>query len=156
MSKMQNNFSAFIAICILSLTACATQNSQTASAALSNVKEAVAQQNEIEDKWGIRVLSLRLTSANYMLDFRYHVSDVDKASAIVTRKIKPHIIVERTGRKLLVPVAAKLGPLRQSPKFIKPDKNYFVFFANPGAAVKSGDKVTVVMGDATIKHLVVE
>lgn len=156
MSKMQYHFRTLVVIYILSLTACATQNSQTAYTSRSDVKETATLQDEIEDKWGIRVLSIRLTSASYMLDFRYHVLDVEKASAIVTRKIKPHIVVERTGRKLFVPVAAKLGPLRQSPKFIQPDKNYFVFFANPGGAVKPGDKVTVVMGDATIEHLMVE
>lgn len=162
MMNTQYNVTTFLAVCILSLSACATQNSQIESAenaeakAVAEAEKAVAQQDEIEDKYGIRVLSIRLSAANYMLDFRYHVSDVEKAQAILTRKIKPHVIIEDSGRKLVVPVSAKLGPLRQSPKYIKPNKNYFAFFANPAGAVKSGDKVTVVMGEAKIEHLVVQ
>ena len=162
MMNTQYNLNAFLLVCALSLSACATQNSQTESDENAEVKsvatpgKAVAQQDEIEEKWGIRVLSIRLTAANYMLDFRYRVSDTEKAEAIITRKIKPHVIIEDSGRKLVVPVAAKLGPLRTSPKYLKKDKNYFTFFANPGGDVKSGDKVTVVMGDAIIEHLVVQ
>ncbi|MFV2058112.1 MAG: hypothetical protein ACC707_16725 [Thiohalomonadales bacterium] len=112
--------------------------------------------SEIEGKLGIEILSLRLTSANYMLDFRYRIKDVEKATPFLERKLKPHVIVERSGRKLLIPVSGKLGPLRTSPKFVKVNKNYFVFFANPGRDVKSGDKVTVVIGEAKLEHLVVE
>ena len=162
MMNTQYSLSAFLAVCILSLSACATQNNQIESAdnaeskAVAEADKTVAQQDEIEDKYGIRVLSIRLSAANYMLDFRYHVSDVEKAEAILTRKIKPHVIIEDSGRKLVVPVYAKLCTLRPSPKYIETKKKYFAFFANPEGAVKSGDKVTVVMGEAKIEHLVVQ
>jgi len=110
----------------------------------------------IEEELGIKIVSLRLTAANYMLDFRYKILDVEKAKPFLERRLKPHIIIERSGRKLVVPVSSKLGPLRTSPKFVKLDKNYFVFFANPGGDVKQGDKVSVVMGDAKLEHLVVQ
>ena len=108
------------------------------------------------EPWGIRVIGIRRTAADYMLDFRFRMLDPEKAAAIMDRKIKPHLIVEKNGRKLQVPVSAKIGPLRQSPKFAKVDRNYFMFFANPGRDVKAGDKVTLVIGDFKHEHIVVE
>jgi hypothetical protein len=105
---------------------------------------------------GIKVLSIRRTASDYMLDFRYRVLDAEKAAALMDRKIMPKLIIEETGRMLQVPVSSKLGPLRQSPKYAKNDTNYFMFFANPGRAVKAGDKVTIVIGDFRVEHLVVE
>ena len=102
------------------------------------------------------MIGIRRTAADYMLDFRYRMLDPEKAAAIMDRKIKPQLIIESTGRKLQVPVSAKIGPIRQSPKFAKADRNYFMIFANPGRAVKAGDKVTVVIGDFKAEHLVVE
>ncbi len=106
--------------------------------------------------WGIRVLGVRRTSADYILEFRYRVLDAEKAAYLMNRKIKPELIVQKSGRKLQVPVSSKIGPLRQSPKFTKINRNYFMFFANPGRTVKAGDKVTVVIGDFSVKDLVVE
>lgn len=108
-----------------------------------------------EEQWGVRVLGIHRTAAGYMLDFRYKVLDADKASSILNRKLKPELIVESDGRKLRIPVTSKLGPLRQSAVHVKEDRNYFMFFANPGKLVKSGDKVTVVIGDFKVEHLTV-
>lgn len=106
--------------------------------------------------WGIRIIGVRRTAADYMLDFRYRVLDAEKAAYLMDRKIKPQLIVEKNGRKLEVPVSSKIGPLRQSPKFVKANRNYFMFFANPGRSVRAGDRVTVVIGDFEAEHLVVE
>jgi hypothetical protein len=108
------------------------------------------------ERWGIKVIGIRRTAADYMLDFRYTVLDPQKMTMLMDRKIKPHLIVERTGQKLQVPISAKIGPLRQAAKFAKAGRNYFVFFANPGRTVKKGDRVSIVIGDFTAKHLVVE
>lgn len=118
------------------------------------------QQNEmaqqaLEQKWGVRVIGVRRTAANYMLDFRYRILDKNKAAEIMNRRIKPKLIVEKDGSTLFVPVTSKLGPLRQSAKFVKENKNYFMFFANPGKHVKRGDLVTVQIGDFKIEHVVV-
>lgn len=108
-----------------------------------------------EDQWGVRILGIHTTAAGYMLDFRYRVVDAKKATPILNRKIKPELIVENDGRKLRVPVTSKLGPLRQSAKHVQEDRNYFMFFANPGRHVKKGDKVSVVIGDFKVSNLTV-
>ena len=109
-----------------------------------------------EEKHGVRVIGIRRTAANYMLDFRYRILDKHKVAELMDRKIKPQLLVEKNGAILMVPVTSKLGPLRQSAKFAKENKNYFMFFANPGRSVKPGDLVTVTIGDFKKEHIVVQ
>ncbi|HEY5604276.1 MAG TPA: hypothetical protein VIM41_14330 [Gammaproteobacteria bacterium] len=107
------------------------------------------------EEWGVQVLGLRPTADGYMLDFRYRVLDAKKAAELVNRKVKPYLHVEKDGSTLMVPVTSKLGPLRQSAQYAKENRNYFMFFANPNKHVKSGDQVTLVIGDFKVEHLVV-
>jgi len=110
----------------------------------------------LEEKWGIRILSIRQSANGYMLDFRYRVIDSGKASLLLSRKEKPYLIDQASGARFMVPSAPKVGPLRQTA--IKPiaDRNYFILFANPGKYVKPGNKVTVVIGEFRVQNLVVE
>ncbi|MEW8048557.1 MAG: hypothetical protein AB2805_18900, partial [Candidatus Thiodiazotropha sp.] len=68
--------------------------------------------NEIEDKWGIRLVSLRLTAAGYMIDFRFRVLNVEKSKNFFDQRVKPHLVVERSNAKLPIPMAAKVGAFR--------------------------------------------
>ena len=110
----------------------------------------------LEERWGIKILSIRQSANGYMLDFRYRVSDPDKASLLLGRKDKPYLVDQASGAKFMVPSAPKIGPLRQTS--VKPiaGRNYFILFANPGKYVKPGNKVTVVIGEFKAENLVVE
>lgn len=114
------------------------------------------QEPSLEEKWGIKILSIRQSANGYMLDFRYRVIDPDKASLLLSRKEKPYLIDQVSGARFMVPSAPKVGPLRQTA--IKPiaDRNYFILFANPGKYVKPGNRVTVVIGEFRVQNLVVE
>ena len=120
----------------------------------SKSKEQV--ESSLEEKWGIRILSIRQSANGYMLDFRYRVIDPDKASALLNRKDKPYLIDQASGARLMVPSAPKVGPLRQTSVKPIPNRNYFILFANPGKYVKPGNHVTVVIGDFKAENLVVE
>ncbi|MET0061388.1 MAG: hypothetical protein ABW176_03740 [Candidatus Thiodiazotropha endolucinida] len=113
--------------------------------------------NEIADKWGIRLISLRLTAAGYMIDFRFRVLNVEKSKNFFDQRIKPHLVVERSNAKLPIPMAAKVGAFRTTNRGqnIKPNKTYYMVFGNPDAHVKSGEKVTMVIGDFKAEHLIV-
>jgi hypothetical protein len=143
--------SIVMACVVTGVAGCATQSQQAAEQ-----QQASQQKQQLEEQWGVEVQSVRLTAADYMLDFRYRVLDVDKAAPILDRRIKPHVVVERTGVKLQVPISSKLGALRQAQTHPKADYNYYVFFANPARHVKRGDLITVVVGDFTAEHLAVE
>lgn len=117
-----------------------------------------AQQQALEETWGIRVEGLLLSSAGYMLDFRYRVVAPEKAVRIMDRKLKPYLINERTGQASIVPSPPKIGALRQTLETGLPPagKVAFIFFANPGRALKSGELATLVIGDCRIEHVRVQ
>ncbi len=152
--------SVVLACVLTGVAGCATQSQQVArqSIAEQNISDEhiALQQQQVEDQWGVEIQGVRLTAAEYMLDFRYRVLDSDKAAPILDRHIKPHVIVERTGVKLQVPISSKVGPLRQVQTHPQAGRNYTTLFANPSRHVKRGDLITVVVGDFSVEHLAVE
>ena len=112
---------------------------------------------ELAENWGVEVLGMRLTAANMMLDFRFHVIDADKALTLFDHRIKPYIIADRSQIKLPVPMAAKVGAFRPTNrgKNITSGRNYYMIFGNPDRHVKQGETVTVVIGDFMIESLIV-
>ena len=112
--------------------------------------------SRIEDEWGVEVLGIRRIAAGYMLDFRYRVLDAEKAAPILDRRITAYVKVAKTGTRLLVPQAPKLGSMRQTTFAVKADRNYFIVFANPAQTVGVGDQVSVVVGDFQTGNLTVQ
>ncbi|NLF38305.1 hypothetical protein GX586_02600 [bacterium] len=118
---------------------------------------ATAEQNAVlRDKWGVEIYSLRMSQAGYIVDFRYRVLDPAKAATLGSPENRPYLVDHVSGTTLRVPTTPKIGPLRQSATQLKPDKVYFVLFANPAKEVKSGSKVTVVIGDFRVEGLTVQ
>ena len=115
------------------------------------------QAKQLAAQWGVKLLSLRLSAAGFMMDFRFRVLDADKASPLFDHRNKPYVVVENSNARLPVPMAAKVGAFRPTNrgKNIKADKNYYIMFANPDRHVKAGEKVTLVIGDFKIEGLTV-
>ena len=109
----------------------------------------------LKQKWGVEIVGICLSANGYMLDFRYHVADSEKASPLFTWKVKPYLVDQASGAKFLVPNPPKVGSLR-STRRPESNRNYFMLFANPGQFIKKGSKVTIVMGDFKAENLVVE
>lgn len=127
-------------------------------APFSSVEMDPEQARNLAERWGVKVLGMRLTSAGYMLDFRFRVLDAEKALPLFDHRIKPFVLAEHSQVKLPVPMAAKVGALRPTNrgKNIKPDKNYYMIFGNPDSYLKPGQKVSVVIGDFRAEHLTVQ
>lgn len=115
------------------------------------------QAKQLAEQWGVKLLSLRLSTAGYMMDFRFRVLDADKALPLFDYRNKPYVVVDRSKARLPVPMAAKIGAFRPTNrgKNIVADKNYYMMFANPDQHVKAGDKVTLIIGDFKVDHLTV-
>lgn len=109
-----------------------------------------------EIQWGIRLQGIRLSAAGNLLDFRYRILDVDKAQPLMDQKSQPYLVDQITGSRMSVPTTPTVGSLRQSS--IKPliNRTYFVLFANPGKKIKTGDKVTVAIGQFRVEDIIVE
>lgn len=106
-------------------------------------------------EWGIEIMYVRQTAAGYMLEFRYKVVDAKKAQALFERQVKPMLIHAETGARFIVPTPAKTGALRNS----NPPKDghtYWMFFANPGQFVKTGEYVSIEIGDFVVENLEVK
>jgi hypothetical protein len=131
------------------LGACATASTAAAGAG--------AEQGEVGAVCGIRVEALRLSAAGYILDFRYRVVDPAKAAPLLDGKQRPYLLDVR-GAKLGVPDTPILGSLRQTQRNgkVSTDHSYFILFANPARYLRSGDGVTLVVGDAKLPGLTVE
>jgi hypothetical protein len=104
---------------------------------------------------GVVIESLRATAAGYMLDLRLRVLEPRRAAALLARRLEPRLVTA-DGVVLSVPVAPKLGALRQTALAAKPDGRYFVLFANPGQRVRRGDRVSVELGELLAREVAVE
>ena len=115
------------------------------------------QATRLAKQWGVQLLSLQLSAAGYMMDFRFRVLDAEKALPLFDHRIKPYVVVERSNARLPVPMAAKIGSFRTTNRGgnIKADRNYYMLFANPDRHVKAGDKVSMAIGDFKVDRLTV-
>jgi hypothetical protein len=109
----------------------------------------------VEDP-GIRVQSLRLTAADYMIDLRFRVTDPERAAPFFSRRTELQLVDPVSGARLAVPNTPKLGKLRQVARKDMPDRSYFMLFANPGRYLKAGSQVVLVAGDTRIGQFTVE
>jgi len=112
----------------------------------------------LEDQWGVRPASIRLTASDYFVDFRYKIIDPEKSKAVLSRSKENrevYLLVQKTGKKFPVPVT-KVGPLRSTTLSPKKGRQYTILFSNVGKSIKKGDKVSVVIGKFKAENLTVE
>ena len=109
----------------------------------------------IEQRWGVKLQGIHVTAAGHMLDFRFQVTDVDKAAPLMDTKNKPTVTIEASGIKLEVPNTPRIGSLRQTSKQVKLGMIFTILFANPGKMVATGQKLAVHIGDFFVEHITV-
>ena len=140
----------FFMLLFFSVTACFDKNTDEK---IINVEVSA---ESIKEKWGVDEFSVHETSAGYMLDIRYRVTDTTKAKPLFERKLRPFVVEEDSGIRYGVPASPKVGYLRQTSSNLKKNKIYFLMIANPGKRIKKGNKITLIIGDFKIEHLIVE
>ena len=141
--------SQILIFCVIFLAFAAPLLAQT------EVKQTNTTKATLEETWGIELLGIRSTAANYMLDFRYRVLDAEKAKPLFRRKARPQVIDQTSGAKVGVFSSPKTGPMRSSDT-PQVDRNYFIMFANPGRYIEVGSKVTVVIDDFKVENMTVQ
>ena len=149
---------ALLALCMIDARVeAAGRNDQPASepGSTSPTRRHPRLKTRMKNEWGVEVLFVRPMSAGYMLEFRYRVLDAEKASPLFERQTKPVLTHVESGATMIVPTPAKTGALRNSNMPIE-GRTYWMFFANPAKFVKSGDHVTIEIGDFAARNLIVE
>ncbi len=145
------------ALILLAGCASAPQARTTAAAeraVLSVVAAPPASANSAES--GIEVVWIHRTAHGHMLDFRYRVTDPERAKELLTRGTVAYLVHEPSGAKLGVPNMPKVGSLRQSTMEPEKGRVYFMIFSANGLAVKHGDRVDVVFGKYRFDNLTVQ
>jgi hypothetical protein len=104
----------------------------------------------IESRFGIRITQIGLTADGGMLDMRFVA--IDPALAMQLEhgsKVRMRLVVE-DGNKLLnsEAMAPHGGALHAG-------STYFTLFRNDGGLLQRGSKVTLLIGDLRLQHLVV-
>jgi len=105
--------------------------------------------------WGVDSIHVKAVESGELIKFSYRVLDADKAKALNDKDNQPSMFVPALHAKLVIPSLEKVGQLRQA-STPEPGRVYWMAFSNPGATVKRGDRVTVVIGQFHIDGLVVE
>jgi hypothetical protein len=108
------------------------------------------------EAYGIEVVRIKPALDGLMLDLRYRITDEAKAMATLQRNTPLSLVDQATGEVLQVPNMAKVGRMRNVPGPNDAGKLLWIFFGNPGGVVKTGSKVTFVIGDVKIKDITVE
>ena len=118
--------------------------SQTASI---NQDEVIA---AIEDQYGIHITMVAVTAGGGVVDFRFQVVDPEKANNYMHGEFNdlPVLFVENDG--------TRIEP-REHTHHVNYEfgRTYYTIYRNPGGAVERGSRITAVLGDLQLKHIVV-
>jgi hypothetical protein len=106
-------------------------------------------------RWGIDDVHVRSTASGSVIRFSYRVVDAEKARVLNDKNAHPYMIVKKSGAKLEVPTAEKVGQLRQTAP-AENGREYWMVFTNLGRTLKPGDHVDVVIATFRGEELVVE
>lgn len=105
--------------------------------------------------WGIDHLKLDATASGGLLRFSYRVVDSDKAAVLNDKKKDPYLLVEKTGTKLGLQTAERVGQLRQTAT-PQNGRTYWMIFGNSGHLAGPGDRGDIVIGTFRAYGLFVE
>ena len=146
-----------LSACIGFAVCCNCKSVSAHSAVFPNMSSIAQKQiSSAREANGIKVERITYAVGGMKLDLRYKVTDIKKARQIFTNKTPLALIDQATGRVLGVPNMPKVGRLRQVPTQDEAWRVYWIMFDNPGALVKRGGKVTLLVGDVKIKDIIVD
>jgi len=105
---------------------------------------------DLSQRSGVRITQVAVTGGGGLLDLRFEVLDPAKAHAVHDARTPPALVDERTG----LVVNRLLMNHAHSGEF-KPAVTYYLIFENTGNWVGRGSRVTVLLGNAQVEHVVV-
>ena len=105
--------------------------------------------------WGIDNLKLEPTASGGLIRFSYRVVESDKAQVLNDKNKDPYLLVEKTGTRLALQTAERVGQLRQV-STPENGRTYWMIFGNSSHLVKPGDRVDIAIGTFHAYGLFVE
>ena len=117
----------------------------------SGSEPSAASQSAFEEATGVQLVRITVSAGGGMLDLRYRIMDPDKAAIVHDKKKPPTIVDEATGRSASQSWMPHHGG--GEPKFAV---TYYELIYNPDGIIKRGDRVTLVIGDTRLAHVIVQ
>lgn len=109
----------------------------------------------VEEQWGLRIVRLAVVADGGIIDLRYQVLDPAKAEPVLDPTQPAFLQEESTGQVVSTARLPKIGELRQKLQQSNPDRVYFMGFGNSGGIIKSGSRVSLILGGYRLEQLVV-
>ena len=99
---------------------------------------------------GVKITQVAVTGDGGLVDLRFKVVDPDRANAVHDPATPPAVVDEESGLVVheLLMNHSHTGPY-------KAGVTYYLVFNNPGNWVHHGSRVSVMLGNAQVEHLVV-
>lgn len=111
----------------------------------------------IEEKYGVRFTQIGVTADGGMVDVRYKILDPDKAMALMGgmsgmggEDASPTLLVE--GANVTIENAEVMS-MKQLPE---PNSVQFILYANPKGIVVPGTRLTIIVGNLRLEHVVAQ
>lgn len=106
---------------------------------------------EIEERFGVRVTGIHLLARHGLVDLRYRVVDAGKAKNFGHyTETSPLLIAEDSGRKVEVTI---MGLHNHR---VETGRVYYILYRNTADALDPGSRVTVKIGDLSLRHVPVQ
>jgi hypothetical protein len=123
---------------------------QTAAKVPVSWQRPVVSKGALAERSGVKLTQVAVTGDGGLVDVRYQVFDPDKANTLHEDATPPALVDEQTG--LLV---SQLLMGHSHHGAYKVGVTYYLVFENPGNLVHRGAKVSVLLGNAQVEHVVV-
>jgi hypothetical protein len=104
---------------------------------------------ELPNRLGVRLTQVASTGGGGLIDLRFQVVDPEKAAAIHDAETPPAIVDERSGLFIddLLMGHSHSGAYKTA-------VSYYLIFENDGNLLHPGSRVTVLLGDVQVEHVV--
>lgn len=113
-------------------------------------EDPLQRQQAFMEETGIRILHVGLLAGGSMLDLSYQVVDPDKAVIVHDDEYPPGFLVEATGQIINT-------PYHDHADFDAHHAvTYHELIMNPAGVLKPGDKITVLVGQSRLEHIIVQ
>jgi hypothetical protein len=105
---------------------------------------------ELAQHSGVTITQVAVTGQGGLVDLRFKVVDPDLAASLHDEATPPALVEERTG---LVVRDLLMGHAHNAP--YETGVTYYLVFNNPGNWIHRGARVSVLLGDAQVDHVLV-
>jgi hypothetical protein len=113
-------------------------------------KRTVVTADGLVQQSGVKITQVAVTGDGGLVDLRFKVVDPERANSIHDESTPPAVVDEHTG---LVVHELFMDHSHSGP--YKTGVTYYLVFNNPGNWVHRGSRVTVLLGDAAVEHVLV-